>query len=523
MRNVHQSLAFLFVAFGAATTQFIACANTAEDCSLNGECPGPGASGSGSSSGGGQINLSCGASPRDDTSVISNTCGVFVKPAASGGDGSIESPLGGLTEALDKARELQKPYVFACKGTFTGAVVVPAGTRIFGGLDCENAWAITDQHTLLKGADGEIPLVFDGDGSSETRVEFFDAEAANAGTPGGNSIAALARSGTVLHLENCSLTAGTGADGQNGDSASATPPDKPMAGGPGINACANPSTNNGGTAYENACETADPMFPEYSLGGNGGNGYKASGQAGQPGSCEPAPMVPKSEGGKPGLADCNQGGHGVGGANGVDGMPGAGALVVGSLSTTFGWVGAEGGAGGKGKPGEGGGGGGGQKGTNCAGASGGAGGAGGCGGTGGKGGKSGGASIALVSIGATVSLVNVKLASAKGGKGGDGGNSQQGAVGGDGGKGGTNGGNATLYAGCNGGKGGDGGSGGPGGGGTGGHSLGIAFTGAEPSHDTSVSFAVPVDGGGPGGIGGNGNAAGNGGAKGQAAQTLSFN
>lgn len=524
MRSLPKSLAFVFVLFSAAAVQMSACANSAEDCTLNGECPGTMASGPGSSSGGGQVNFSCGASPRDDASVISDTCGVFVKPAAAAGDGSKTSPLSALPEAVAKAQELQKPYVFACKGTFNGQVILPAGIQIFGGLDCENDWATSSEHTMLRGAAGTIPLLIDGDGTSATRVEFFDIEAANATEAGGNSIAAIARANAIVHFADCSLKAGTAMNGTDGASADPMAPSKPLPGGNGVKACMSTSSNPGGLANENVCASPNPNAPESSAGGNGGGTFTSSGQAGSPGICEPAPLVPKGQGGNPGAVDCNQGGHGGAGADGESGMAGAGAQVLGLLSTTLGWVGAEGGAGGRGKPGQGGGGGGGQKGmASCAGASGGAGGAGGCGGAGGQGGTSGGSSIALVSMNATITMANVSLTSSKAGKGGNGGDYQPGAAGGEGGTGGGNNGNPSLYVGCNGGKGGAGGSGGPGGGGTGGHSLGIAYQGEAPVVDASVSFAVPADGGGIGGSGGNSNTASNAGAAGQAAQMLQFN
>lgn len=532
MRNVHKTLTLLgLIAFGAAA-QGVACANTSEDCALNGEaCPGqtPTTSSSGTGGGGGGGAL-CDQHPKDNPAAVSDECGVFVKSGAAGGEGTKESPLGTVQAALAKATELSKKRVYACMGTFTETVTVPAGISLFGGLDCENGWAVSDQRSTLKGTADKIPLRLKGDGASETRVEAWNVEAVDATTLGGSSIAAIAEDTAVVRFESTSLTAGRGADGVDGESASSMAPPQPLKSADGSPACTTANDNPGGIYNLNTCESEVPDMPWSSYGGDGGNGKVLVGAAGQPGQADPVPAEPGGTGGQPGVANCADNGDGGDGADGRNGDPGMGGTGNGMLSVELGHIGANGGDGKRGLPGQGGGGGGGQKGkmampptkpTTCAGASGGAGGAGGCGGLGGKGGIAGGSSIALVSINATVSMVGVKLTSRKGGSGGDGGSSQPGALGGLGGVGGI--GMTvelvTMYEACDGGDGGNGGHGGPGGGGSGGHSIGIAYTGAAPTVDMTT-FDIPSDGGGMGGTGGDGNVLDNAGADGQAKETL---
>jgi hypothetical protein len=534
MRNVHKALTLLGLIVVGAAAQGVACANTVEDCALIGElCPGqtPQASSSSGTGGVGGGSL-CDLHPKDNPAAITEECGVFVKPAVAAGEGTRQSPLGTVQAAVAKAAELSKKRVYACIGTFTETVSVPAGMTLFGGLDCAKAWEATDQRSTLKGTADKIPLTLQGDGKSETRIEAWNIEAIDATAAGGSSIAAIAQDSAVVHFESSSLTAGRGMNGMDGMSASSTPEPQPLPSTSGKDvACENTSMNPGGALNKNECTPENPEIPEKSIGGMGGDGYTSFGLAGQPGQADPVPAVPKGTGGQQGLSNCAMGGDGGNGANGADGQPGASGNAKGSLAPEMGYVGANGGDGTKGLPGQGGGGGGGQKGKDatpqkpktCAGASGGAGGAGGCGGFGGKGGQAGGSSIALVSINATIKMVGVKLKTSSGGTGGAGGSSQTGAMGG---LGGTGGGSmtvdfVTMYAGCKGGTGGNGGRGGPGGGGSGGHSIGIAYMGEAPTVDMTT-FDVPLDGGGIGGTGGDGNASNNFGASGLSAQTLEF-
>jgi hypothetical protein len=502
------------------------------DCSTTFSCgPDNTTSGSGSSSssstGGG--SLVCEQSPRDNAGSVADECGVFVKAgAAANGIGTMLFPLGSLAAAIDKAVMQGKKRIYACSGVLVEAVTVPAGLTLFGGLDCENGWAVTEDKTILLGPPDKIPLTLAGSaGAEQTRVEDFKVMAADAVTAGGSSIAAVAQEGAIVHFERCALTAGTGQKGADGESSSMPAPMTPGMSEAGKTACESATMNLGGSQSINDCVPyEDGAVKERSIGGQGGDGRDVNGTAGSPGDAVPRPAAPEGGGGSPGVA-CINGGDGDDGANGEDGAPGAPGLGVGALAADVGWVGVPGGDGKKGKPGQGGGGGGGKAGTamapSCAGASGGAGGVGGCGGWGGTGGKAGGSSIALVSINATITMTNVFILARAGGQGGAGGMNQVGASGGAGGAGGAGKlvGGTAFAAGCKGGSGGLGGRGGPGGGGAGGHSLGIAYMGQAPTVDLAT-FVIASDGGGAGGLGGDNNSKANNGDSGQAMLTLAF-
>jgi hypothetical protein len=533
MRNVHRALSFLGLVVTGVATQAVACANTAEDCALIGEaCPGqtPTTTSATGTGGGGGGNSICDMPPKDNPGAITDDCGVFVKSGAMGGDGTKDKPLNDLKSAVAKAGELMKRRIYACVGAYTDTLTLPPGFMLYGGFDCDNGWAVTEQRSTLKGAADNIPLTLEGDGTAKSHVESFDIVAVDATLAGRSSIAAVAQDTAIVHFESCTLTAGRGASGAEGASAETAAQPQPLKSNDGKAACTSSMMNPGGTINENACAPENPELPESSIGGKGGDGYTSFGDPGSPGTATPEPADPKGQGGQPSMTMCAMGGDGTAGVDGAEGQAGAAGSGNGTLADDVGFIGASGGDGKKGGPGQGGGGGGGQKGkqatamkpTVCAGASGGAGGAGGCGGWGGKGGQAGGSSIALVSVNATITMIGVKLVSSKAGNGGGGGSSQPGALGGLGGVGGSG---MTvelvaMYAACKGGTGGIGGRGGPGGGGSGGHSLGIAYTGAAPTVDMTTSIEIAPDGAGTGGPGGDSNGKSNNGTNGQATQTL---
>jgi hypothetical protein len=529
MRTVHKTLTLLGLFVVGAAVQGVACANTDDDCALIGTaCPGQTptttATGGGNQPDGGSL---CDQSPKDNPDAVSDTCGVFAKSgAAAGGTGSMQSPVATLAAAVDAAVMQKKRHIYACVGAFTEIVTVPAGITLYGGLDCENGWAVTEGKTSLKGTPDMVPLTLAG-GAGQTRVENFEVVAVDAAMGGGSSIAALAQDGSTVHFENSKLTAGNAQKGADGATSENSAPMAPSMSEAGKAACDSTTMNAGANQNLNDCmPDEDVMLDELSIGGFGGMGLVQNSTPGVGGSADPMPETPAGDGGS-NLVACASGGDGKAGANGADGDPGTAGLGAGSLDAVVGWVGASGGDGKKGKPGQGGGGGRGQAGKTgtpaCAGASGGAGGAGGCGGWGGTGGKAGGSSIALVSINATITMVNVVLSTGKAGDGGVGGMNQVGASGGLGGGGGAgktvNG--TPLPAGCKGGAGGLGGRGGPGGGGAGGHSLGVAYMGQGPTVD-KVEFAIMTSNFGAGGLGGDNNSKGNGGEAGQAKNTLEF-
>jgi hypothetical protein len=510
-----------------ASAHVVGCfLNAASDCQENPALAcfywdgGPG----GSSSGGdGGTPSEC--VPSESGGPVGNECGVFV---ARGGDdaseGTRESPVATLAKAVELSAK-KGARVYACAEVFGEALVLDAGVEVYGGLECEKAWAYVGAEkktTLTAGADA-IPLLMKS-GASGARVADFAILAADAVMEGGSSIAVLA-DGAKAELVRCELVAGNGVNGAAGASgdANGTSATSGAAGDAGKNACSDldgtPGPDAkllGGNAVSNTCGS------EVSVGGSGGDGevlfggggdVGQTGTAGQAGSGEPAA----------GMWSCVQG-QGQIGSSGEPGMPGVGAVGLGTLSAS-GYAGMSGSAGTVGKAGQGGGGGGGAKGgmicpggVSGSGASGGSGGAGGCGGLPGQGGGPGGASIALVSLKASITLTDCSLTTSKGGDGGAGGDAQGGGPGGDPGKGGK--GVGVSNPACSGGQGGKGGNGGPGGGGLGGPSLGIAFRGNPPERQgkTVVTPGAP----GAGGPGGSVNVAMNAGEAGKAGEEQAF-
>jgi hypothetical protein len=441
------------------------------------------------------------------------------------------TPKATLAAAIDKAVADGKP-VYACAETFTEAITVPAGVTLYGGLDCANGWTYisTTNTTIEPGAD-QVPMTLLG-GTGVTKIDDVLVRAANATVPGGSSIAAIV-DGATAELSRCSLIAGAGAAGENGESFAADPALNGTPGNPGANACmGDPMNGNpGGMSVTKACDGS-----EMTVGGKGGDGGKVDPgppltplAAGDGEDGQPAGTIGMKGLGEPemGAWNCIVGGGQLG-DNGAAGAPGAGAMDPGTLSAS-GYTGVSGAAGMNGKAGQGGGGSGGAKGgTNIctggiegAGASGGSGGSGGCGGKGGGGGRAGGASIALISLNANVTLSGCTLFADQGGNGGAGGDWQTGGLGGSGGIPGigSSSGSGSTDA-CSGGIGGKGGSGGPGGGGVGGHSIGIAHTGTAPQQLGTVTIMTASAG--MSGSGGNLNSAGNAGANGIAAEVQAF-
>jgi hypothetical protein len=488
-----------------------------------------GMSPAGASSGGGGTPSSC--VPSENTDAVGDECGVFASDSLGDddtGEGTKSKPFKTLATAVDRANG--KP-VYACSETFAEALILPAGTELYGGIDCTQGWIYggdTARTMIAPGAE-QIPLKLSS-GSALTRIENVHGRSAGAMQPGGSSIAAIV-DGATAELTRCDFAAGTGAAGEGGEGLPADPTLTGAPGNPGANACMGTPTisgNPGGMSAAKACDSS-----EMTVGGKGGDG----------GKIDPGPPVtalaggdgedglPVATSGKKGIGEPEVGTWGCGAGGGQDGDPGvqgnagAGASGLGMVNAS-GYTGVAGIAGMTGKPGQGGGGGGGAKGgTNIcagglegAGASGGSGGSGGCGGKGGAGGKAGGASIVLISLNATVTLTDCTLMAGQGGIGGMGGTGQPGASGGAAGTAGTGVGGSNDA--CDGGKGGKGGNGGPGGGGLGGHSFGIAYQGSAPLRQNNV--IITPGSAGMGGPGGNANVGMNQGESGQAREEQEF-
>ncbi|WP_437585615.1 PGRS family protein [Sorangium sp. So ce1000] len=500
MRRMNWS-GVVVVLTGLATAAGAGCGTLPPDCPYLARCALPDG-GNGGGGEGGSTPLGC--VPSKSGEAVNDGCGVFV--AASGDDaaaGTKDAPVKTIQQAVTLAQhEGATRRVYACAQTFEGAIELPGGVALFGGLDCSNGWGWIGEttKTAISATEGEIPLVMRG-GDGAVRVEdvYVTARAidpSNEAARGRSSIAALAESAAV-EMARCTLEAGNAADGSDGE-----PYEEPALAGeqgnPGREACSAEAIL-GGLVKRNECGTPDDQSDD-STGGRGGIGELDSGGDGNNGT--PADAVNGGSGQN--TAACTTGGAGT---EGAAGDPGPSATGLGSLSSA-GYGGVSGRPGTPGTTAQGGGGGGGAKGGSAAnqcapdsagGASGGSGGPGGCGGKGGKPGGPGGASIALVSLDASLTFDDVSLKTSRGGRGGNGGPGQEGGLGGLGGLGGTAPeGTVDLKAGCAGGPGGKGGNGGIGGGGIGGHSLGIAFHGTPPpASGLTITTGEP----GPGGNG----------------------
>jgi hypothetical protein len=474
MRSSRTIIALFALLAAAASVHASGCS---VDCRDNLTCGAPpSATGMGGSGGAGGSGLSC--VPEANDSPVDDACGVFV--SAAGNDlaaGTKSAPLATFKKAIEMAGEAGGPIsIYACAEEFNEAIELPAGTSVYGGLGCAIGWTYIGKmlKTTITASAGEVPVKLLG-GAGTTRLADVRVEAASAQAAGGSSIAVIADNAAV-ELTRCDVVAGDAMDGAAGDPYAA-----PAQGGgdgkAGGNACSAVQVQ-GGAAVDNACANG------LSTGGFGGIGAASTPLGGDNG----APLMAMNAGTAESMSGtCSPGGPGDPGA---DGEAGAGAAGLGTIDLT-GYTGVSGNAGEPGHRAQGGGGGGGSSGGTGAGkcpmagsaggGAGGSGGAGGCGGAGGKAGGPGGSSIALISLGSTFTFSSVKLIAGKGGAGGAGGDGQAGGNGGNPGPGGTDGGFANLNPGCAGGAGGKGGAGGRGGGGAGGHSIGIAYSGQEPS------------------------------------------
>jgi hypothetical protein len=413
-------------------------------------------------------------------------CGVFVS-SSNGSDtngGSPDAPKKTLANAVARAAAIQKP-VYACAEDLpvTMTLEVPAGTVIYGGLDCDGGWGVAQgsKRTVVRApSDGVLPMRLKA-GVGATELHRMHIEAGDGIAPGGSSIAVIVED-VKATLVDCTIQTADAADGEPGSTPGMGPSASGQDGMPGNEACGAPAVS-GGPGGMTGCDDGQTG------GGTGGEGSEFLGKAGENGT----PVGGQAGGG--GLGEnfqaCKAGGAGK---DGAPGTPGVNATGIGTIDLN-GYTGVSGGDATQGARGNGGGGGGGSKGgtaankcqdANNGGASGGGGGAGGCGGGGGRGGGPGGSSIGIVSLGATkdtrLTLMRVTLSVGRAGAGGAGGLGQVGGPGGLGGNGGTVPPGATLLkSGCKGGNGGKGGDGGDGGDGLHGHSIGVAFTGDPPA------------------------------------------
>jgi hypothetical protein len=304
----------------------------------------------------------------------------------------------------------------------------------------------------------------DVDGLAVTDIA---AHAMDAEAPGESSIAVIVATSTNISLARVLFTAGTGADGADGEL-------EPFSFDPDADLDGNePVTGTGGAEKECACPSGAT-----SVGGRGGD-------PGQPGA-DGEPDFGAGHGGLAG-SSCTLA-AGEAGATDAAGAMGRGAALFG-IVTEGGWLPEHGSDGKPGSPGQGGGGAG-SRATNIPGAGGACGG---CGGNGGGGGRGGGGSIALLVFESGLELRQSELRASAGGSGGKGATGQAGQ------EGGLGAGNVMANA-CLAGDGGTGATGGPGGGGAGGVSIALVAESSTIERDDATSLAFGTAGArGPGG------------------------
>ena len=509
-------LVFPLAAAGIVST---GCSHSCADIFMC-ETGGAGGTAGAGASGGAGGSDGCPEDPADGE--VSPECGVWAS-ALLGDDDNPGTPALPV-RTIGKAAELAKGMgsatrIYACGGDGAGeiyveAVTLPAGLSLFGGFACAKGWHFVGKERRAVLApmqpDTVALTLLEGDTEeAESLITDVQAEAEDAITPGGSSIAAFALHGARATFRRARFVAGDGADGEHGAPAShdGTAAKQGPAGNDGADACTM-DPGSGGASLQVECVPG--VKTASGAGGDGGDGVAASGANGE------VPPDPNPLGyGAGGKAEDPLAGTsctpGFGGAAGAPGAPGTASLSNGRL-TPQGFIGTAGSDGGLGQPGQGGGGGGGSIGNSVCGgmphggAGGGSGGVGGCGGLGGKGGQAGGSSIGVAVLQARVTFIDSWVSTGNGGNGGNGGAGQQGGQGGLPGLGGLGFG-GVLKGACVGGGGGQGGRGGDGAGGRGGHSLGIAALWA-----TDIKTLVKVESPGAGGIGGVGGNPGQGGS-----------
>jgi hypothetical protein len=415
--------------------------------------------------------LSCDTTkdPKDDPGCVDDRVGIFVSAQGSAGNaGTKEAPVQTIAQALALTTTLKRIYV--CAGTYAEDVALGAtadGVSIYGGFACSD-WSYTGNNVTF--GNGSIALTISGT-TKPLSIEDVKIQAADGAGTNASSIAALvANASGAVTFARVSFNAGKGVDGGDGGATSNYSGSAPT----GNNA----SGNAGGALQQCAGTCTDTMVSTGGQGGAGG-GAPSGGSAG----------APALGGGAAGIAGDACNGTGSGGDGTGASAPGADATsptTVGTLAST-GWTATIASNGKNGSPGQGGGGG---AGTSQGGGAGGA--CGGCGGGGGNGGTPGGASIALAVIASTVVVNGSDLHTSTGGNGGKGGAGQLGQSGGSHGSG----------AGCGAGNGGNGSAGGTGAGGVGGISVGVLYSGPQPTLDSATTAAITVSTAGTKGVGG---------------------
>ncbi len=446
---------------------------------------------------------------------------LFVRAGAAGGNGTLASPYGSITQAINAYDAAVHTAILVAQGTYLEQVVLKNGVKLHGGYRTDfTARDVVGYPTLIEAPEPDFNSLthkrgtVNAEGLTQATVvagftlRGYDVNFRPApGQPGKSSYAVYVKNtGDALTLANNRIVGGRGGDGAHGAPGAAG--QGGGAGGSGLNStecttanCSGQSQPGGAAGTNAACGSANGNAGAASngsltlqgyrppLGKNGeggGNATYTQTNSSQSQLCKYDCQINANGGTNGHPAQNGNGGQAQGGGSGCGG--GSGFLSGDD------WVAQSGSSGASGTHGTGGGGGGAggvvwnnNANTTCTvgnkvgdlGGTGGGGGAGGCGGGAGQGGGGGGGSFAVFLRFTTSpgSLPDVRGNLIELGFGGAGGNGGPGGYGGTGGPGGE-GGIAQLPAWCaglggKGGRGGNGGAGAGGGGGCGGSAWGV--------------------------------------------------
>ena len=316
---------------------------------------------------------------------LASTCGVFVEPGKTAGNGTQGSPFGTLAEAT-AATQTKPIFVCSTGATLDESATLTGGAQLVGALTC-GTWQVSSTKTPWTAPANTSPLVLTA--PTNALIQGFaitarDATGSDAATLQGHSSIGVVVDGGTATLADIDIVAGKGAAGGDGMSETGQ--------APGRQGTASDFDGNmgGACAVTTAGQAKDFTCPDGAMtkGGVGGLGDTGNGLSGGPGL--PALGSGAAGNGDSGAGgwDCGtNGGNGGFGHSGPSGNPGPKGSGLGTLTSASLYQGAAGGPGEAGQPAQGGGGGGGFRGglaggcsVGVKGPSGGSGGAGGCGG-----------------------------------------------------------------------------------------------------------------------------------------------
>lgn len=419
--------------------------------------------------------------PQKSPACVVDAYGLFVDPT-NGDDtkpGTKAAPVKTISAGLGKLNGRSRLYL--CEGVLTDRLRLSPAASLYGGFAC-GTWSYTGARVRVVPLEVGAALTIDG-AAQPAVLSDMEFVAAGGIESAPSSIAAIVSASANITFRRVVLTAQSGAPGASG---------LPGAAGALSASSPTPGTFNAAARLGQICTCSTGAV---TAGGNGGKaGPNAANRVATNGA--PTQLVVTPDGAD-GLAvgpvtnahagsDAPPGENGKGADHLLDLTLGSPTPVVSAAGVDGlnGLVGQGGGAaaafpGGAGVPST----------------DGGGGGCGGCGGHKGTSGKGGGASIALLAVDSPMHLENCALSSGNGGHGG------AGAGGGLGTPGGT-GGAADLNS-RSGGPGGQGAGGGAGGGGAGGITVGIAYRGAKPKFQGTITTGALGERGGGGILGTN--------------------